>query len=85
MLLFLLSLDFFDSNINHGTLKIYKLKNQSPPVVASILGIIVGSNRILNRLVIGSNAPFHPLFEAMRTLGTGFIINIPILFDYNLI
>lgn len=45
----------------------------SPPVLSSILGLIVGSNRILSNFFIPASGILHPIFEAMRTLGNGYL------------
>jgi predicted permease len=44
----------------------------SPPVLGSLLGLIVGSTP-LKKLFIPMSGIFHPIFEAARTLGTGYI------------
>jgi auxin efflux carrier family protein len=44
----------------------------SPPVMGSLLGLIVGATQ-LKKLFIPVTGLFHPIFEAARTLGTGYI------------
>ena len=44
----------------------------SPPVMGSLLGLLVGSTP-LKKLFIPISGIFHPIFEAARTLGTGYI------------
>lgn len=44
----------------------------SPPVMGSLLGLLVGSTA-LKKLFIPVSGIFHPIFEAARTLGTGYI------------
>ena len=44
----------------------------SPPVMGSLLGLIVGATQ-LKKLFIPVSGIFHPIFEAARTLGTGYI------------
>lgn len=45
----------------------------SPPVLASLLGLVVGSSKFLSSLIVGTSAPLNPVFEAMRTIGTGYL------------
>ena len=48
----------------------------SPPVMASIVGLIVGSNAFLSSLFIPGGAIFHSIFEAMRTIGGGYLPSV---------
>lgn len=48
----------------------------SPPVMASIVGLIVGSNAFLSNLFIPGGAIFHSIFEAMRTIGGGYLPSV---------
>jgi auxin efflux carrier family protein len=45
----------------------------SPPVVASLLGMVAGFIPQLQRLFISSNGLLNPVFEAMRTLGAAYL------------
>lgn len=45
----------------------------SPPVVASIFGMIVGFLPFLRKLFVNSNSIFNPIFESMRTLGAAYL------------
>jgi auxin efflux carrier family protein len=45
----------------------------SPPVMASIVGLLVGSNKFLIDLFVPTNGIFHSVFESMRTLGAGYL------------
>lgn len=45
----------------------------SPPVLASLLGMVVGSNKFLTSLFMPKDGIFHPIFEGMRTLSTGYL------------
>lgn len=45
----------------------------SPPVVASIIGMVIGFVPILQKLVISNNGILNPIFEAMRTLGAAYL------------
>lgn len=45
----------------------------SPPVVGSILGMIVGSIPLLKRVLIASTGVLNPFYEALRTLGSGYL------------
>ena len=48
----------------------------SPPVLASIVGLIVGSNAFMSSLFIPGGAIFHSIFEAMRTIGAGYLPSV---------
>ena len=41
--------------------------------MASIFGLVVGSSKHLANLFIPQKAPFHAVFEAMRTLSAGYL------------
>lgn len=45
----------------------------SPPVVGSILGMVVGFVPFLQNIFINSNGILNPIFEAMRTLGAAYL------------
>ena len=45
----------------------------SPPVLGSLMGIIVGSNKWLCSLLVDSKGLLNPVFEALRTLGAGYL------------
>lgn len=45
----------------------------SPPVVASILGMIFGFLKPVNQYFLPSSSVLNPVFEAMRTLSTGYL------------
>uniref|UniRef100_A0A7S3Q171 Uncharacterized protein n=1 Tax=Chaetoceros debilis TaxID=122233 RepID=A0A7S3Q171_9STRA len=45
----------------------------SPPVMGSILGIIVGSSSIMRNLFITAGAPLAPVFGALRTFGVAYL------------
>ena len=45
----------------------------SPPVIASLLGMLVGCNKFLINLFIPKSAIFHPIYEGMRTLSAGYL------------
>lgn len=45
----------------------------SPPVVGSLLGMVVGFVPFLRKFIIHSNGLLNPIFEAMRTLGTAYL------------
>lgn len=45
----------------------------SPPVMASIVGMLVGRNAFISSLFIPASGIFHPLFEGMRTVGAGYL------------
>ena len=45
----------------------------SPPVIASLLGMLVGSNKFLTSLFIPKEGIFHPIYEGMRTLSAGYL------------
>lgn len=45
----------------------------SPPVVGSLMGLLVGSIPSIYRLLGPAKGPFNWLFEAMRTLGTAYL------------
>ena len=45
----------------------------SPPVLASLLGMVVGSNKFLTSLFMPKDGIFHPIFEGMRTVSTGYL------------
>lgn len=45
----------------------------SPPVTASLLGLVVGLCPPLTKLMMGKTGLFNPIVEAMRTLGTAYV------------
>jgi predicted permease len=45
----------------------------SPPVIGSLLGMVVGFVPFLKRHIISSSGLFNPIFESMRTLGTAYL------------
>ena len=45
----------------------------SPPVIGSLMGLVVGSIPMLRKQLIPSNGLFNWGFEAMRTLGTAYL------------
>lgn len=45
----------------------------SPPVMGSILGIVVGSSSIMRNLFITADAPLAPVFGALRTFGVAYL------------
>ena len=45
----------------------------SPPVLGSLMGIIVGSSKWLSGLLVDSRGLLNPAFEALRTLGAGYL------------
>jgi len=45
----------------------------SPPVMGSLLGMVVGATPFLRRLLINHDGLFNPIFEAIRTLGAGYL------------
>jgi predicted permease len=45
----------------------------SPPVIASILGVIVGATGPLRDLFVKDGGLLNPLFDATRTLGSGYL------------
>ena len=47
----------------------------SPPVMGSLLGLLVGATS-LKKLFIPVTGIFHPIFEAAKTLGTGYIPSV---------
>ena len=47
----------------------------SPPVMGSLFGLIVGATP-LKKLFLPVTGIFHPIFEAARTLGTGYIPSV---------
>ena len=45
----------------------------SPPVIGSIMGIVIGSSSILRNLFLEPGALFAPLFGALRTFGVAYL------------
>lgn len=45
----------------------------SPPVIGSILGVIIGSNACLRNLLIKPNGLLSPLFGSLRTFGVAYL------------
>jgi predicted permease len=45
----------------------------SPPVLGSILGMLVGAVPFLRNIIVSPTGLLNPLFEAMRTLGTAYL------------
>jgi predicted permease len=45
----------------------------SPPVIGSLLGMVVGFTPFLRRHIISSSGLLNPIFESMRTLGTAYL------------
>jgi len=45
----------------------------SPPVLGSLLGLLVGSVPLLSKQIISASGALNWLFEAMRTLGTAYL------------
>ena len=45
----------------------------SPPVVGSIMGIVIGSNPLLRSLFLSAGAPLAPIFGALRTFGVAYL------------
>eukprot|EP01038_Epipyxis_sp_PR26KG_P005549 gene5549-7669_t len=54
-------------------LKVISKRVFSPPVLASIFGMIVGFVPTLNKFLLHKSGFLNPLFEAMRTLGTAYL------------
>ena len=48
----------------------------SPPVIASLLGMLVGSNKFLTSLFMPKEGIFHPIYEGMRTLSAGYLPSV---------
>jgi len=45
----------------------------SPPTLGCILGALAGSIPFFRALIVDANAPFLPLFEGLKTLGTAYL------------
>lgn len=45
----------------------------SPPVVGSMVGMMVGFTPILRNLIVSTHGMLNPIFEAMRTLGAAYL------------
>jgi len=45
----------------------------SPPVIGSLMGLVVGSVPFLKHLVLDANGLLNPIFEAMHTLGAAYL------------
>jgi predicted permease len=45
----------------------------SPPVLGSMVGMLVGSVPFLRNIVVNPTGLLNPLFEAMRTIGTAYL------------
>lgn len=45
----------------------------SPPVVASLIGMVIGLVPALQKVIISNNGLLNPIFEAMRTLGAAYL------------
>jgi predicted permease len=45
----------------------------SPPVVGSIMGIVIGSNSFLRSIFLTPGAPLAPVFGAFRTFGVAYL------------
>ena len=45
----------------------------SPPVLASLFGMLVGITPILQKLIIAQEGLLHPIYEAMKTLGAAYL------------
>jgi len=54
-------------------LKLLQSRILSPPVVASIMGLIVGNIPFIRNLLIPTTALLNPAFEAIRTLGSAYL------------
>lgn len=48
----------------------------SPPVVASLLGMVVGFVPFLRNLIVHADSPLSVVYEAMRTLGTAYLPSV---------
>ncbi len=65
-------LNLNQGDANDGVLdKIKKLL--SPPVMGSILGILLGSNGLMRGLFLGADAPLAPVFGALKTFGVAYL------------
>ena len=45
----------------------------SPPVIGSILGVIIGSNEILRNLLLSPSGALAPLFGSLKTFGVAYL------------
>jgi predicted permease len=45
----------------------------SPPVLGSLFGMLVGAIPFLRHMFLPATGVFHPIFEAARTLGAGYL------------
>lgn len=61
-----------DSSEKHDNKRLLK-RIFSPPVIGSILGLLVGLVPSLKSLFIESSGLFNPLFESLRTIGQGYL------------
>mmetsp|Transcript_10233 Transcript_10233/g.19171 ORF Transcript_10233/g.19171 Transcript_10233/m.19171 type:complete len:485 (-) Transcript_10233:917-2371(-) len=62
----------------NGTSKVSKVVRQvksflSPPVIGSLMGIIIGSTSILRNAFLTPGAPLAPVFGAFRTFGVAYL------------
>ena len=48
----------------------------SPPVAASMLGMLIGFTPWLSKKFLSTNGPFNPLLEAMRTIGAAYLPSV---------
>ena len=68
-----------DPAVGGGTKSAAEKRNEllgrifSPPVLGSLLGLVVGSVPLLSKQIISASGALNWLFEAMRTLGTAYL------------
>jgi predicted permease len=61
-------------NTSRTQIFVTSVKNiSSPPVMGSILGVMIGSNPLLRNLLVNPKGLLSPLFGAMNTLGSAYL------------
>ena len=61
-----------DGNLISSVVKQFKTF-LSPPVMGSIMGVIIGSNAFLRNLLLKPNSLLAPLFGSLRTFGSAYL------------